>query len=256
MMRVRADAIHVLVVGVFKRSDGRVTHRDTALTECDEKPRKDKQPPKGTREPSIGKRNEKKRKGKRAFRGLHRTLVILMLMLLPACASCNRPALGPPVAPTPALMPWRSAVVRQSVSNGQDAMKNEDARELPWESLSYLSSTLCVMLDWAGLLNKLAWKRAYSRRVLRCRRVAGRRHKRVRGWLRVGAVACRPLFVMRRKPSYDDRLDVVKRLLREKLEKRKAHDRFPHLAWLQLRACGVSLVWRACCLFWCASGLF
>ena len=140
-------------------------------------------------------------------------------------------------------------MVRQSVSNGQDAMKNEDARELPWELLSYLRSTLCVMLDWAGLLSKLAWKRAYSCRVLRCRRVAGRRHKRVRGWLRVGAVACRPLFVMRRKPSYDDPLDVVKRLLRDKLEKRKAHDRSFHI-WHGCSCVRVACRWfgvRAAC---------
>ena len=123
------------------------------------------------------KRKEMKRNGKRAFRGLHRTLVILMLMLLPACACCNRPSLGPPVAFAPAPMPWRS-VVRWPVSDGQDAVMYDDAPELPWEFLTWLSSALCVMLDWVGLLSKLAcWirKRACpSRVVLRCRRVDGR----------------------------------------------------------------------------------
>ena len=51
----------------------------------------------------------------------------------------------------------------------------------------------------------------------------------VRGWRRVGAVACRPFYDMRRKPSSKDRLDSVKRLLREKLEKRKSHARSLHI---------------------------
>ena len=87
-----ADAIHVLVVGVFQRSDGRVEERDSALVER-VKSRKDKKPSKGTKEPSIERRKELKINGKRAFRGPSRTLAILMLMLLPACACCDRPSL-------------------------------------------------------------------------------------------------------------------------------------------------------------------
>ena len=143
-------------------------------------------------------------------------------------------------------------MVRWPVSDGQGAMMTDGAHELPWESLTCLSSMLCMMVDWAGCMSKLAcWmrKRACpSRVVLRCRRVVGRRHKRVRGWSRAGAVACRPLYVMRRKPSYSDRLDLVKKLLREKLAKRKTPTQSLHI-WH-----GCSCVSAACRRFGVLAG--